>query len=288
MQRFTIHPQTAIGMVALRVADLDRAQRFYSEVLGLRVLEREGPRLRLTADGARPLLELEALPGARPKPPRTTGLYHFAILTPDRRALARSLRRLLTLRYPLTGASDHGVSEALYLDDPDGNGIEIYHDRPRHAWPMQGTAVRMSVDPLDLDALLAELSDTEPWEGLDPATRIGHVHLHVADLRQAEAFYCDVLGFTLMQRYGNSASFVAAGGYHHHLGLNVWAGVGAPPPPPDAVGLRFFEIRLPTPAALEQVLTRVHAAGLTPQATPQGWLLRDPSQNALVLVADAQ
>src|SRR5262249_53780909 len=158
---------------------------------------------------------------------------------------------------------DHLVSEALYLDDPDGNGIEIYRDRPRAEWPRSGGRIRMATDPLDLDGIVAELDrDDRPWDGLAPATVIGHVHLHVADLRAAEAFYHGVLGFDIITNYGGSALFVSAGGYHHHLGLNTWAGVGAPPSPADAAGLRRFAVVLPDPGALEQVAARVRQASI--------------------------
>jgi catechol 2,3-dioxygenase len=222
--------------------------------------------------------------GARPKPARATGLYHFAILTPTRLALARSLRRLAEAQWPLSGASDHLVSEALYLDDPDGNGIEVYRDRPRDEWPRVGGKIRMATDPLDFDGVIAELErDDQPWDGLQPETTIGHVHLHVADLRAAEAFYHGVLGFDIITNYGGSALFVSAGGYHHHLGLNTWAGVGAPPAPPDAAGLRRFAIALPDADALETVAARVRAAGIAAEQTEAGLTLRDPSQNGVLL-----
>ena len=286
MAEFSIHPATTIGAVHLDVASLDRSAQFYGEVLGFRALERAGGALALTADGATPLVVLREQPGARPKPRRATGLYHFAILVPSRLDLARSLRRLAEMRYPLTGASDHLVSEALYLDDPDGNGIEIYRDRPRDQWPYLGGQLQMAVDPLDVDGIVAELDgDPRPWDGLAPETVIGHMHLHVADLRAAEAFYHGLLGFDVMVRYGPSALFVAAGGYHHHLGLNTWAGLGAPPPPAGSAGLRYFAVRLPDPAALEQVLARARAAGLAAEQIDAGWLLRDPSRNGVVLSA---
>jgi len=241
MAPFSIHPNTSIGATHLTVADLERSRRFYVDVLGFRELERQGTTLTLTADGATPLLALTELPGAPPKPARATGLYHFAILVPSRLDLARSLRRLAELRYPLSGASDHLVSEALYLNDPDGNGIEIYRDRPRAEWPRLNGQIRMATDPLDLDGILAELDrDDRPWDGLAPATTIGHMHLHVADLRAAEAFYHGLLGFDIMLSFGGSALFLSAGGYHHHIGLNTWAGVGAPPAPPGSAGLRYF------------------------------------------------
>src|SRR5262245_3426208 len=218
MASYSIDANTSVGQAALTVADLQRSERFYCDVLGMRVLSRGDGTLTLTADDATPLLELTELPGARPKPARATGLYHFAVLVPSRLDLARSLRRLAEMHYPLTGASDHLVSEALYLDDPDGNGIEIYRDRPRAEWPHLDGQLQMAVDPLDIDGILGELEhDDRPWNGLDAGTRMGHMHLHVANLRQAEEFYSGVLGFDVMVRYGTSALFVSAGGYHHHL-----------------------------------------------------------------------
>jgi catechol 2,3-dioxygenase len=286
MTPFSIHPDTTVGPVYLTVSDLIRSERFYCDVLGFKPLGRQDDALVLTADGVSPLLALEGRPDARPKPSRTTGLYHFAILVPSRVELARSLRQLAEMGWPLGGASDHLVSEALYLDDPDRNGIEIYHDRPRSEWPRRNDQIQMAVDPLDFDGLLAELSrDDRPWDGLQPATRIGHVHLHVADLRAAEAFYHGVLGFDLMQRLAGSALFISAGGYHHHIGLNTWAGAGAPPPPPDAVGLRFFAVQLPNQAELARVTDRVRVAGLAIEQTDYGLLLRDPSQNGVLLIA---
>lgn len=284
MEPFAISPQLTLGPVELHVADLERSLAFYHGLLGLAVGERPGDhRAVVLAAGETPLLVLHELPGARRKPPRTTGLYHLALLLPTRRELARTLARLAGARYPLTGASDHLVSEALYLDDPDGNGLELYADRPREQWTRVGHEVRMAVDPLDLDGLLGELDDT-PWSGMAPGTVVGHVHLHVADLAATRAFYGDVLGFALMQRFPG-ALFMAAGGYHHHLGLNTWAGVGAPPPPPDAAGLRRFTVQLPDSAALEAVARRVREAGPHPIALPEGLLLHDPSQNALLLTA---
>jgi len=229
---------------------------------------------------------LTGQPGARRRPPRTTGLYHFAILTSSRAALARSLRRLAEVRWPLSGASDHLVSEALYLDDPDGNGIEIYSDRPRDAWPRRNGQIQMATDPLDFDSLLAELErDHQPWDGLAPDTVIGHAHLHVADLRTTEDFYHGVLGFDIIQHYGPSALFVSAGGYHHHIGLNTWAGVGAPPPPPGSAGLRYFVVQMLDAAARDAVLERVRAAGIAMEESAEGVLVRDPSANVVMFTS---
>jgi catechol 2,3-dioxygenase len=204
--------------------------------------------------------------------------------------LARTLDRLANQGYPLQGAADHGVSEALYLTDPDGNGIEIYIDRPRDEWPRQDDQLQMGTDPLNIRALLNQSDGL--WKGLPPDTRIGHVHLQVAHLDQAESFYCDVLGLELMQRYGPSALFLSAGGYHHHVGLNTWAGVGAPPPPPDAVGLRHFSIDLPDDKELARIAERLQAADIPFEpvavALREGVakLVRDPSGNGIVLYVD--
>lgn len=290
MRSDQLHPETSLGSVYLTVSDLDRALRFYREIIGLGLLQRHGDTASLAADRATPLVVLSGLPGAHPKPPDTTGLYHFAIMVPSRVDLASSLRRLVETRYRLQGASDHLVSEALYLADPDGNGIEIYADRPRSQWPHLNGRLQLATEPLDIKGLLAELNhDERPWEGLPGQTRIGHVHLHVADLPQSEAFYRGTLGFDLVLRYGRSAIFLSAGGYHHHVGINTWAGASAPPPPRDAVGLRFFTIVLPDQAELERIVTRVRASGVPFQKKDAGLSLEDPSGNGILLtVAQAK
>lgn len=246
MNSLLLPANTAIGMVSLIVSDLQRSLRFYEDVLSLQVLARTPVTARLAADDHTTLIELVELQGARPKPPRTTGLYHFAILLPTRWDLACVLRRLVQVDWPIQGASDHLVSEALYLADADGNGIEIYRDRSPESWPWRNGQIQMATDPLNVESLLGELDrDRRSWPGLPATTCIGHVHLHVADLPESERFYCDLLGFDVVQRSYPGALFVSAGGYHHHVGLNVWAGRGAPPPPADAVGLRLFAMELP-------------------------------------------
>jgi catechol 2,3-dioxygenase len=279
-----MNPEATLGPVHLTVADLDRAMEFYGGVLGLRSQGVDGARA-LTADGRTPLVVLHARPGAPPKPPHTTGLYHYALLLPTRADLARTLRRLADRRYPIEGASDHLVSEALYLADPDGNGLEIYADRPREAWPRRQGRLQMATEPLDVQGLLREVSGNPPWEGLAPATRVGHVHLHVADLARAEAFYRDVLGFELVLHFGASAAFLSVGGYHHHIGLNTWAGAGAPPPPEDAAGLRYFTLRLEDDREAAGVRARLARAGVAGQPHDGGLLVRDPSGNGILIEA---
>ncbi len=275
---------TSIGAVHLTVTDLDRAVAFYTQGFGFKLHGREGDSARLGAGGA-DLLVLVGKPDAV-KTRGTTGLYHFAVLVPSRPDLARALRQLIDRRVPLTGMSDHSVSESLYLSDPDGNGIEIYRDRPRAEWPVVGGRLAMTTDPLDVESLLAEREGS--WAGLPPGTRIGHVHLHVSHLEDSEPFYAGLLGFDLRQRFGRSALFLAAGGYHHHIGLNTWVGVGASPPPPGSVGLRRFEIQLPDAATLDQLFARVRRAGVAVSETPGGAEVIDPSGNRIRFPAPAQ
>ena len=267
-----------MGTVCLRVADLGRSEEFYTQKLGLAVLDRAPGVLSLGA-GSRPLLRLVEVLGAHPKPRRSTGLYHFAILVPTRRDLGISLAHLVRSGYHLQGAADHLVSEALYLADPDGNGIEIYRDRAREEWPWNGDEVLMDNAPLDIDGLIRE-SEGEELETLPSDTKMGHVHLQVRDLDEAESFYGKVLGFRVMQRWKPSALFVSAGGYHHHVGLNTWSGVGAPPPPPDSVGLEYFTMELP-PDELASVRSRLEKAGVKGESEGDGLALRDPSGNGL-------
>lgn len=230
-----------IGSVSLTVSDLDRSVSFYRDILGFQESTRDGRTAYLSAGGP-VLLELHELRDAVPKPRRSTGLFHFAILVPSRPALGRSLRRLADRQWPLSGVADHLVSEALYLNDPDGLGIEIYRDRPRETWRVANGEVAMATDPLDLNQVANEPGAELPWHGLDAETVIGHVHLHVSRLDEGEAFYCDQIGFEPMVRSYPGALFVAAGGYHHHLGMNTWMGVGAAPPPENAVGMPSFTV----------------------------------------------
>jgi catechol 2,3-dioxygenase len=277
-----IHPDTTLGYVHLTVSDLDRSLAFYQQALGFKLHRREHSTAYLGAGRAELLVLTERREARRVS--GTTGLYHFAILVPSRLELAKSLKRLAEARTQVEGFADHLVSEAIYLPDPDGNGIEVYRDRPRSAWQYSNGQLKMATDPLDLEAVLAELEDdVSPLTGLHPDTVLGHVHLHVANIAQAEAFYRDVLGFELMVRYGPSASFLSAGGYHHHIGVNTWSGTALPPP--EAVGLRWFVICLPDGEALQKIVARVRRTGLTPEQQSEGLLVRDPVQNGIILTS---
>ena len=260
-----LDPGSHIGGVALRMADLETATRFYEEAIGLEVIA--GEPLMLGA-GGRALVTL--LDGAQaPPPPRSTGLFHLAILHPTREALGAALVRLIRAGASLTGASDHGVSEALYLDDPELNGIELYWDRPREVWPLEPNGnVAMFTAPLDVEALLhAAQSD----DAIDPRTVLGHVHLKVADIERSVRFYRDALGMSLRQRFGAEAAFLAAGDYHHHVGANTWQSRGGEAPPPGSAGLDSFTVALPSRAALEEAVRRLGSADLQ---DPDGIQLR--------------
>jgi catechol 2,3-dioxygenase len=279
-----IHPETSIGTVRLTVSDLDRSRGFYEQAIGLQSTERDDGTLAFGVAGEHPLVELRGERSAPRLDRRATGLFHLAVLVPSRIDLGFALARLAEARWPLDGASDHLVSEALYLSDPDGNGIEIYRDRPREQWPRANGSLAMDTLPLDLDSVLGELGGARELQPLVlPGTEIGHVHLQVSDIREAEDFYSGVLGFEVTVRGYPGALFVSAGGYHHHLGLNTWHSAGAAPPAPGAVGLRSFEITLPNPQELERLLERVSAAGVELQQDGDGSLIRDPSGNALLL-----
>jgi catechol 2,3-dioxygenase len=271
-------PETRLGAVELTVTDLDRSVPFYEGAIGLRTHRREEGRAALGA-GTEDLLVLVEGPDARPAG-RHAGLYHFALLHPSREELARAATRLARTRTSIQGASDHGISEAIYLPDPDGNGIELAADRPKEQWP-DLSVMSGGPDPLDLNALLESVADEEPQESVAPDAVIGHVHLHVGDLDAATRFYVDVAGFDVMTNLP-SAVFVAAGGYHHHVGFNTWRGPGVPPAPDDTVGLRHFTVVLRDEDEVDALRERARAAGVDVEDTAVGPLLRDPSGNVLL------
>ncbi len=280
---------TSIGFVHLTVADLAVTGAFYHEVLGFRLSHQAGSTRYLSSDGGYPFhLVLTSRPEAKSLRQRSAGLYHFAVLFPSRAHLATAFRRLLEVGWPIAGASDHGVSEAIYLADPEGNGIELYADRDRSRWSKEGNTLVMPTQPLEVDELLAHASST--WTGMPGGTRIGHIHLRVSDLGRAEAFYGGVLGFAVTVRTYPGALFFAAGGYHHHIGVNTWAGTQLAPADPQACGLRTFTIRLPDRAALAQVVQRIRTANVPiDAATDYGRSLaitvRDPDRIPVTLEA---
>ena len=270
-------PETRLGPVELTVTDLELSLRYYETSLGLQVRGREDGRAAL-GTGEEDAVVLVEQPEARPAG-RHAGLYHFCLLHPSRLELARAAKRLALTRTPIDGASDHGTHEAIYLPDPDGNGIELAADRPREQWPDPIFTGR-GPDPLDVRGLLGLVADEPELPATAaPGLTVGHVHLHVGDLTSAVRFYRDVVGFEL--RFAMpSAAFLSAGGYHHHVGVNTWRGEGVPPAPKDAVGLRRFTVLLRDEAELEALRGR---AGADAQETGDGLLLEDPAGNTVLL-----
>jgi catechol 2,3-dioxygenase len=277
-----IAPQTRPGPVHVTVSDLARSVDYYREAVGLEVVEQGAGRASLGAGGGE-LLVLVEEEGAHSSR-GYSGLYHFALLVPERVQLAAWLAHAARDGVPLVGLSDHEVSEALYLADPDGHGIEIYRDRPRETWEGH-IGERLTTMPLDVEDLLGELDDpaSAPFDGLPAGTVMGHVHLKVADIPATIAFYRDVLGFDLTAQLGSQAAFLSAGGYHHHVGANTWESAGAPPPPPGTAALRHTAILFPDAAARDEVVARVEDADGHIEEHDGAPLVRDPSGNALVL-----
>jgi catechol 2,3-dioxygenase len=279
---FHREPNTFISQLHLKVINLERSLAFYQEVLGLKVLKQTNQTVDLTADGKTVLVSIEQPDDVIPKQGRTTGLYHFALLLPTRADLGRLLKHFLQIRYPLQGASDHLVSEAIYLADPDGNGIEVYADRPASNWSWSNGEVEMTTVALDAESLLAEGEGGE-WDGLPAGTIMGHIHLHVSELQKTEEFYTKGLGFEVVTRYGGQALFISTGKYHHHIGLNTWNGVGAPPASENSAGMESYTMVFPNEEKRNQIITQLKQLGATFTEENGAFITADPSGNRIQL-----
>ncbi len=264
-----------LGPVRLQVGDLSRSITYYERVIGLRVLRRTQTQAALAAQGDHMVLvELQELRGAAPVPRRgRLGLYHYALLLPDRESLGRFVSHVTSL-HEYAGSADHLVSEAIYLTDPDGLGIEVYADRPRSSWRMQGRALAMATDPLDLDDLV-RAGGGQSWRGVPAGTRVGHIHLYVADLELAGAFYHEGLGFDRVILDFPGALFMSAGGYHHHLGTNTWA-ADAPPARKNDARLLEWSVRVPHAEHVESASGSLESAGFPVGRSPEGATATDP------------
>ena len=282
---FRLPDATRLGLVRLQVSSLERSLAFYERTLGLRIIERDGARVVLSPHGEdRALIELNERAGATPVPRRgRVGLYHFAILLPDRAALGRFVQHLGDTGAQ-AGAADHLVSEAFYLQDPDNLGIEVYADRPRETWRRMGRELMMATDPVDIQGIIAA-ANGEPWTGMPAGTGMGHVHLHVGDINRAAAYFSEALGFDRMVWHYPGALFLGAGGYHHHLGTNTWAGSNAKPPAEDEAQLLEWTIELPDSRSVTEAANSLRAAGFTSES--EGDLLRtqDPWGTAILIRA---
>ncbi len=274
-----LHKDLSVGPVTLTVSDLTRSLAFYQQVLGLKLNDRSGEVAHLGVPG-RTLLTLRELPGAQPAPRTSPGLYHFALLLPTRADLGRLVRHIASLGVRL-GQGDHWVSEAFYLGDPDGHGIEIYQDRPKSEWKWNLDQIQMGSDPVDVPGLLAEAGPEAPYTGLPGGTVMGHIHLKVTDIASAEAFYRGVLGFDVVSRWSGQALFVSVGGYHHHLGLNTWQSEGGQAAPDNSLTLERAELHLPNAAEVDRVAERLGAAGMPYERQDGSLLVRDPAGNLL-------
>lgn len=271
-----------IGYLELQVSDLADSLAFYQEFMGFALLEREGNTAKLTTDGAVPQLVLTEVEDFVPRPNRTTGLYHFAVLVPTRQDLALWFMHAAQEGYPLQGASDHQYSEAIYLADPDGNGIEVYADRDSSQWQRDGRGGYIGgTAPLDLQNLLSELEEKE-WNGLPGGTRIGHMHIQVSNIVESERFYIEALGFDIVAK-DTHMLFVSKDAYHHHIGMNTWEGQGLPQPPEHALGLKQFTIHF-TEEEFQDAKSQLDHLGYLYRANSQQIEVTDPSGNNIRIV----
>ncbi|MBU8906296.1 VOC family protein [Desertibacillus haloalkaliphilus] len=280
--RYHTKPTTFVGHVKIKVENLQRSIEFYQDILGFSVLEKTISTAKLTTDGKTSFLSLEQPENVIPKQGRTTGLYHFAILLPDQSDLANIVVHLVDkgIRF---GASDHLVSEALYLNDPDGNQIEIYRDRTPSEWNWNGDEIAMTVDPLDFEKLLQHATPNSRWEKMPTETVMGHIHLHVSDLKKTEEFYVKGLGMDVVNRFGGQALFLSYGKYHHHVGVNTWNGVGAKAPAQNSVGLESFTLIFDNEEARKQVVTQLKQIGVDVLEENNHYITLDPSGNRVEL-----
>ncbi|MFD1737299.1 VOC family protein [Bacillus salitolerans] len=273
-------PNTFVNLVELKVSNLARSLDFYQTIIGLKVLQKTDSSAVLTVNGVSPLLTIIEPVDIIAKQPRTSGLYHFALLLPNRKELAKVFKHLIELNV-LLGSADHLVSEALYLTDPDGNGIEMYADRPANTWSWENNLVKMASVQLDSRGILSELEDKE-WDYLPDSTILGHIHLHVSNLEEAAEFYTNGLGFHIVSHYPQ-ALFMSSGGYHHHIAINTWNGEGAASPKDNSVGLQSYRIVYPSEIERLHVLEQLHKLGATVTQKNNSYLTIDPSGNKIQL-----
>jgi catechol 2,3-dioxygenase len=282
MMGFHTKPTTFVGHVKIKVEKIDRSLSFYTDILGFDILEQTASTAKLTTDGKTSFLSLEQPEDVTPKQGKTTGLYHFAILLPDQTSLANIVVHLVGngIRF---GSSDHLVSEALYLHDPDGNEIEIYRDRVPSKWNWRGDEVDMAVDPLNFENLLKHATPDTPWQKMPKNTLMGHIHLHVAELVKTEEFYVKGLGMDVVNRFGRQALFLSYGNYHHHIGVNTWNGVGAPAPAKNSVGLESFTLLFNDEEIRQQTITNLKQIGAEVLEENNRYMTFDPSGIAIEL-----
>lgn len=276
---FHQHPASFVNHIHLKVGNITRSLDFYQKILGFRIIEQQHNRVKLSSGGMTAFVTLEQLDKAIPLNPRETGLFHIAFLLPTRNDLANMLRHLIHTGYPLHGASDHLVSEALYLSDPDENGIEIYVDRDHKDWEWSKGSVNMSTLPLNANHLMLDVNP-DGWDGLPEKTIIGHIHLQVANLAAVEPFYIKGFGFSVVSRYGSQALFLSTGGYHHHIGLNTWNSKGGAIPGTTSIGMKSYTISVPAKER-KKIVHRLKKLGFPIEKVGSQYRSQDPSGNVV-------
>lgn len=282
MSKFHDKSSIFVTQIHLKVEDIDKLLEFYKDVMGFKVLKNEERQAILSADGLTPLITIEQPADVIAKVPKRTGLYHFAILLPTRVSLGLFLKNIIKRKYPIVGGSNHGVSEAVYLQDPDDNGIEIYVDTDPATWNWNNKNVEMVNNPIDYEGIISEAGNLE-WNGIPSDTIIGHIHLHVADLNESKRFYMDGLGFDLVQEMQNTAVFTSSGGYHHHIAFNIWNGRGAKALSDNSVGMKYFSLIFPDEKSRAKVIEKLGELGFPVIHKENNIFLRDPSENLIEL-----
>lgn len=285
---FQLDPQLRLGYLTLQVQSLEKQLAYYQHLFGLHILSESETRVVLSADHIHPLLVLEAREDVILKPARTTGLYHFAILVPTRDDLAYVIDHLIQLGVRFDGASDHLFSEAFYLTDPEGNGIEIYRDLPRNEWPKtESGELVAATNPIDFQGIMATLDSSREWTGFPEGTTLGHMHLHVSDLKQTDEFYQKILGFEEITRFHESASFMSVGGYHHHIATNLWQGKGAPLPPANATGLLEYSLILTSLDEVHALAERLKEKGIEHTLDKNSCTVLDPNNVRMIFTSNS-
>lgn len=283
MSKYHERPNIYVKDLVLKVEDIERSKEFYTEIMGFKALDTKENEVVLTANDKDSILTIIEPDDIRPKLPRRTGLYHFAILLPSRIHLGMFLKHIKDKGYPITGGSNHGVSEAVYLEDPDDNGIEIYRDVDSEGWQHEGEEIKMVTLPLDYNEIMNE-TNGQTWQGMPEETIIGHIHLHVSDLDESKKFYCDGLGFDVVMKMTNSALFISTGGYHHHIGLNIWNGKGALPLPEDSVGMKYYTLVMPDADIRDEKINKLKSLGYEIIEKDDDIYTKDPSDNLMKLM----
>ena len=283
MSNFHRKPNKFVNHIVLKVEDINRSKEFYKNIMGFKVLRESHKEIVFTVDGSTAFITIIQPDNVIPKLPRRTGLYHFAILLPSRLDLGLFLKQIKNVNYPIIGGSNHGVSEAIYLQDPDDNGIEIYADTNISTWRWKDKNVEMTNGRLDIDGLLDATGDTN-WDGMPSNTIIGHIHLHVADLIDSEKFYREGLGFDLVSSIPNQAIFLSSGGYHHHIAVNIWNGKGSPPPASNSVGMKYYSIVFSSIEERQKIIDGLERLGYLVVRENEDIFTEDPSGNRIKLL----